>query len=186
MGFASGAWFLLGGAATEDVEIRRRLARAAAHAGFGLHDVQRNGEKGFRRIAKGFCTTPDSRAMAQFFVDKGDEAMAGRFRFSSMEWAEARNPGVKLLVTEIPQFALAGGYRGDGQVDAPPGQHDESAPEPGETPYEKFRDELRDVVARGDFSAAVELGFQYGIKPVPFEAQCRLMLKAIGVVSEAQ
>src|SRR5690606_13953130 len=45
MGFADGAWFLIGQSAVgRTATLRHQLAEHAAAQGFGLHDIQRNGE----------------------------------------------------------------------------------------------------------------------------------------------
>lgn len=201
MGFAGGAWFLLGEAAVAHSNgLMERLVVKAAREGFDLHDIERNGEKGFRRLAPGFCTTPDSRAMAEHFRGLGDEAMAEKFHFSSMEWTLERNPEAVVLVTEVPVFALRGGFdeARRGVTDASKvregwemqerreewllrGWGLREAPVPGGTAYEEFRERLKGVVAAGDFEGAVDLAAGFGVVSVPFEAQCRLMVEAVVV-----
>lgn len=109
MGFAGGPWFLLDrdwidrtGAA------REALARRVATMEYALHDVQRNGEKGFDRIERGFCTRPDSDSMRRFFLDRNDAEMAARFRPSSMEFARRTSPDALTFVSEMPLFIVPG------------------------------------------------------------------------------
>ena len=77
-------------------------------AGYTLHDVERHGEKGFHRLARGFCGRPDSRAMRRHFLDLGDPETASRFRPSSMEAVRALGGDPLTLVTEMPLFITPG------------------------------------------------------------------------------
>ena len=89
-------------------EAARALAGEVRRAGYELHDVEREGEKGFHRLARGFCSRPDSRAMRQHFRDLGDPATAARFRPSSMEAVRALGGDPLTLVTEMPLFITPG------------------------------------------------------------------------------
>ncbi len=82
----------------------RALARCVLDAGYALHDAQRHGEKGFFRLAKGFCSRPDSRYMRRHFQGLGDGDTASRFRPSSMEAARSFGGDPLTLVTEMPLF----------------------------------------------------------------------------------
>jgi len=84
------------------------LAREVEGAGHTLHDVERHGEKGFHRLARGFCSRPDSRAMRRHFQAVGDPETAGRFRPSSMEAVRALGGDPLTLVTEMPLFVTPG------------------------------------------------------------------------------
>ena len=85
------------------------LTREVEGAGYTLHDVERHGEKGFHRLARGFCSRPDSRAMKRHFVGLDDPATAARFRPSSMEAVRRLSGGDTLtLVTEMPLFITPG------------------------------------------------------------------------------
>ena len=108
MGFAPGVWFLLEEAwEGRTGELRRALAGRAASMGYPLLDVDRRGEKGFRRIAEGFSTRPDSRAMRAFFEARGEGETAARFRPSSMELARSLGGDPLTVVSEMPLFLLA-------------------------------------------------------------------------------
>ncbi len=92
-----------------------RFANAAAAltgdvkaAGYTLHDVERQGEKGFHRLARGFCSRPDSRSMRRHFLELGDPETAARFRPSSMEAVRALGGDPLTLVTEMPLFITPG------------------------------------------------------------------------------
>ncbi len=76
--------------------------------GYALHDVERRGEKGFFRIARGFCTRPDSRYMREHFLSLGDTETAARFRPSSMETIRAEGGDPLTLVSEMPLFITPG------------------------------------------------------------------------------
>ena len=86
----------------------RALADEVRRAGYELHDVERQGEKGFHRLARGFCSRPDSRAMRRHFLDLGDPETAARFRPSSMEAVRALGGDPLTLVTEMPLFITPG------------------------------------------------------------------------------
>ncbi len=105
--FAAGPWFLIEPVwASRCHELKAMCRRAVQEMGYRLHDVDRQGEKGFRRLEKGFCTRPDSQAMAQHFLDLKDEVTAGKFRPSSMEAIRALGGDPLTLVTEMPLFIL--------------------------------------------------------------------------------
>ena len=72
--------------------------------GYRLHDDARTGEKGFRRIERGFSTCPNSTAMREHFLARGEPETAGRFRPSSMEFMRALGGDPLTLVSEIPHF----------------------------------------------------------------------------------
>lgn len=109
MAFGGGPWFLIEPEWIErTIELRRRCARAVAKLGHELHDVERQGEKGFVRIEKGFATRPNSRAMAQHFLDQGDEGTARLFRPSSMEAMRSLGGDPLTLVSEMPLFITPG------------------------------------------------------------------------------
>jgi len=112
MAFAAGPWYLIEPAWADRSDIIiERCSAAAADMGYRLHDVERNGEKGFTRIARGFCTRPDSVAMAAYFHTLGDDATASLFRPSSMETIRTLGGGggdALTLVSEMPLFTLPG------------------------------------------------------------------------------
>ncbi len=89
-------------------EMARFLAGEVRGAGYVLHDVERHGEKGFHRLAPGFCSRPDSRAMKRHFLDRGEPDVAARFRPSSMEAIRALGADPLTLVSEMPLFVLPG------------------------------------------------------------------------------
>lgn len=113
MAFGAGPWFLVEPAWTERTStFRSDLAARVRAMGYRLHDVEREGEKGFHRIEPGFATRPDSQAMKRHFLEQDDEETAGRFRPSSMEeirsLAAAFGADPLTLVTEVPLFVTPG------------------------------------------------------------------------------
>lgn len=103
--FASGPWFLIEPAWVDRTGRLRDALRRRVHAmGYGLFDVDRGGEKGFRRIDEGFSTRPDSRSMIAFFEGQGDSETAARFRPSSMEHVRSLGGDPFTFVSEMPLF----------------------------------------------------------------------------------
>lgn len=110
MAFARGPWFLLEPDWQDRTgPLRERLTRRVEEMGYGLHDVDRGGEKGFKRIAPGFSTRPDSRAMAAHFIGRGEAETAALFQPSSMELARALGGDPLTLVSEMPLFVVEPG-----------------------------------------------------------------------------
>lgn len=109
MGTAAGPYFLVERSWWPQFrEAARGLAEQVEGAGYALHDVEREGEKGFHRLAPGFCSRPDSRAMRRHFLDLGQAEVAARFRPSSMETIRSLGGDPLTLVTEMPLFLTPG------------------------------------------------------------------------------
>ena len=107
MAVAEGPWFLVEGAWRDRIEtLTAHCRETVAALGYRPHDVDRGGDKGFERLGAGFSTRPDSRAMARYFRDRGDEATAARFRPTSMETIRALGGDPLTLVSEMPLFLL--------------------------------------------------------------------------------
>jgi hypothetical protein len=105
IGFASGPWFLIEEAWIDRTAgLRDALRRRVREMGYQPFDVDRGGEKGFRRIDEGFTTRPDSRSMVRWFEERGDPEMAARFRPSSMEHVRSLGGDPFTLVSEMPLF----------------------------------------------------------------------------------
>lgn len=109
MAFAAGPWHLLEGTWRDRCPHLMTACRAAAESlGYVLHDVERQGEKGFERISRGFCTRPDSRRMRAHFEALGDAETASCFRPSSMETIRSLGGDPLTLVSEMPLFLTPG------------------------------------------------------------------------------
>lgn len=168
MGFADGAWHLIGrewAGRASDAGLLHALARNAARRGLALHDVDRRGEKGFERIAAGFSTTPRSDAMREHFLAAGDPATAALFRPSSMEFVRSLGGDPLCMVSEFPLFVLRRAEREASPADARPSQ--------------RLRERLpaiRAALARGDDAPLRNAVAEFGIERVPWEVQMDLQI----------
>lgn len=178
MAFAAGPWFLLEPAwAERSADLQEGMRRRVRDLGYRLHDVDRGGEKGFRRLSEGFSTRPDSKAMAEHFRARGDEATAALFRPSSMEFARSLDGDALTLVSEMPLFLV-----GD-----PGGPTDPSTdPSTGRPPLpvdaagrERFREWLAELQRSGDAESVRHEAQKAGIRPMPVGDQMRLQLHFI-------
>ena len=163
MSFAAGPWFLLE-PAWEDrtLAMRDELRGAVADAGYEVHDVDRGGDKGFRRIDRGFTTRPDSVAMAAHFRERGDAETAALFRPSSMEYVRSLGGDPLTLVSEMPLFLV------------PANQYQAGTGDPLRPAAVA---ELSAVAAGGAADDAVrEHARQAGIRPMPLRDQMRFQL----------
>lgn len=157
MGFGHGPWFLLEPLWVERTRpLRAALAERCRHLGYELHDVDRGGEKGFWRIGRGFTTRPDSRAMRDYFLSRGDPETAARFRPSSMELARSLGGDPLTAVSEMPLFLLP---------------REGPLADPGLPRLERL-DRIRTAVREHGEGAAAQLG----VRPMPIADQMRLQL----------
>ena len=109
MAFAAGPWFLIEPAWRDrSRHLQERCVSKVKELGYTLHDVERRGEKGFFRLARGFSTRPDSRYMREHFEALGDHSTAQLFRPSSMEAVRALGGEPLTLVAEMPLFITPG------------------------------------------------------------------------------
>jgi predicted Zn-dependent protease with MMP-like domain len=100
MALAPGPWFLLEpGWIDRTAALREVLRERVRIMGYSLFDVDRKGEKGFRRIDLGFSTRPDSRAMSVFF----EERNGSDFRYRR---AAAAPPRVESAAHLLPASRL--------------------------------------------------------------------------------
>lgn len=105
----AGPWFLIEPAWIGRTHKLRTRCEAQVHTmGYRLHDMERQGEKGFHRISPGFCTRPDSQAMRDYFMSRDDPETANKFRPSSMESIRSLYGDALTLVTEMPLFIFPG------------------------------------------------------------------------------
>jgi hypothetical protein len=164
MAIAHGPWFLVEGSWRDRIgALRERCSRETAALGHRLHDVDRRGDKGFERIAPGFSTRPDSRAMARFFRDRGDERTAALFRPSSMEAVVSLGGDPLTLVSEMPLFV----------VPAPPGGPPETSAD-----VEAWRERLagwrRRLAGEGSGPSVRAEMERLGMAPMPLRDQMHL------------
>ena len=107
MAFAEGAWYLVNRREPGETGALRESLRAfTGSCGLGFHDWDRQGEKGFFRIAPGFCTTPTSTAMKEHFEKLSEPQEAEKFLPSSMEYVASLGGNPLCLVSEIPLFLV--------------------------------------------------------------------------------
>lgn len=164
MAFAAGPWFLVEPAWVARAGPLMDCCRTrVAELGYRLHDVERQGEKGFHRIAPGFATRPDSTAMREHFLARGDAETSGRFRPSSMEHIRSLGGDPLTLVSEMPLFLLPG----VGEELGPP---DPAA--------ERWRERIagwRARLATGEDGAPIDAeAADAGLRTMPVEDQMRL------------
>ncbi len=107
MAIAEGAWYLVNRRDPADTTaLREDLGAFTGSCGLGFHDWDRKGEKGFFRIAPGFCTTPTSTAMKAHFENLQDPQEAEKFLPSSMEYIASLGGDPLCMVSEIPLFLV--------------------------------------------------------------------------------
>ncbi len=164
MGFAPGPWFLVEPAWIDrTAPLRDALRARVRRMGYRLLDVDRRGEKGFRRIDEGFSTRPDSAAMAAYFREQSDPETAAKFRPSSMEFVRALGGDPFTLVSEMPLFL------------------EPSEPTPGGPPLEEGRAGRRAVLdwlerLAGDKDPEQLCAEAAGFRGMPIRDQMRLQL----------
>ena len=176
MGFSAGPWFLIDPHWIDrTVPLCARCADVVRDMGYRLHDVEREGEKGFVRIAPGFCTRPNHDAMRAHFLGLGDEATAGRFRPSSMEAVRSLGGDPLTLVTEMPLFITPG----VGETLGPP--------DPVAVRWKSRIDGWKAELAAGRTSPAevTREGARLGIRPMPVEDQMKLQWTLVEAGLEA-
>jgi hypothetical protein len=107
MAIAEGAWYLVNSKEPGDTaSLRESLGAFTDSCGLGFHDWDRKGEKGFFRIAPGFCTTPTSTAMKAHFENLQEPREAEKFLPSSMEYVTSLGGTPLCMVSEIPLFLV--------------------------------------------------------------------------------
>jgi len=107
LAIAEGAWCLICKEWQDRAETYMdTFAELCALTGFGQHDVDRKGEKGFHRIRKGYTTTPHSEPMKQFFLDQGDALTAAKFKPTSMQFIQSLGGDPLCIVSELPLFRI--------------------------------------------------------------------------------
>ncbi len=168
MGFSEGAWFLLN---RENVgrtkALREDLLEIVRQLGVPLHDWDRQGEKGFHRIAPGFATTPTSTAMKKHFENLGESGEAEKFLFSSMEYVASLGGKPLQMVSEMPLFLVA--------------PSTSSAPRWGHNFLEvkEALPSVREALCRGDPEPLKALKERFGLKTFPQKTAAQLQLAMI-------
>jgi hypothetical protein len=167
--FASGPWFLIEETWIDRTSgLREALRRRVREMGYQPFDVDRGGEKGFRRIDEGFTTRPDSRSMIRWFTECNDPEMAVKFRPSSMEYVRSLGGDPFTMVSEMPLFLRPLESGETGRPDDP-----------------RFRAFLDRIAGRSaeEVRAEMEKG---GVRGMPIRDQMRLQLEflqeALGMV----
>jgi hypothetical protein len=164
MAFAAGPWFLIEAEWKDRCELLKQRCRDhVRELGYELHDVERQGEKGFFRIDRGFCTRPDSRFMREHFVARGDEDTAKLFRPSSMETIRSLGGDPLTLVSEMPLFITPG----VGKQVGPP----DPTAEEWKTRIEDWRAELE---SGGDSATVAAEAAAQGLQAMPIRDQMKL------------
>lgn len=166
MSFAPGPWFLLEEAWIDrTVPMRRRIRELVKRMGYDILDLDRGGEKGFTRIDEGFSTRPDSQAMADHFLDKGEPETAELFRPSSMELVRGFGGDPLTFVSEMPLFLLSDQERPDGPVFRA-----------GTRGRLELHAALRRLTADGNREEVQQRAGRLGIHPMPLRDQMRLQI----------
>lgn len=175
MAVGEGPWFLI------DADWRhrcgrlvRRCRRRTEELGHRLHDIDRHGEKGFERLAPGFATRPDSRAMRAHFMGRGEPAMAEKFRPSSMETMKALGGDPLTAVSEVPLFLVE-------EFD-PAGRGDAGALRAWKERLGRWRGELERGAER---EALRRRALGAGITPVPVREQMDLQWTLVAAGAQA-
>ena len=102
-----GPWFLLDQSWIDrTVQLQNECVTRTHELGYDLYDLDRSGEKGFVRIAEGFCTRPDSKEMKKHFLNLGETEFASKFHPSSMESIRSLGGDCLTLVSEMPLFVF--------------------------------------------------------------------------------
>lgn len=166
MAFAAGPWFLIESEwKNRSDALRKRCESRVLELGYELHDVERNGEKGFFRIGRGFTTRPDSRFMRDHFLRLGDSETAALFRPSSMETIRSFGGDPLTLVSEMPLFLTPGVGRKLGP------------PDPAALAWKERIERWRLHLARGDDDDAVrDEVAEAGLRSMPVRDQMELQL----------
>jgi len=157
--FASGPWFLIEPAWIDrTTDLRESLRGRVRAMGYQPFDVDRGGEKGFRRIDEGFTTRPDSRAMVAWFEARGDAATAALFRPSSMEYVRSLGGDPFTFVSEMPLFLRPLDEGDTGRPDDP-----------------RFRAFFERLLGKEPDEVRAEAA-RSGVRPMPLRDQMRLQL----------
>ncbi|NNF03403.1 MAG: peptidase M14, partial [Rhodothermales bacterium] len=164
MGYSDGVMLLIDRHWSYRTErLQSGFTRAAARAGLRMHDNNRKGEKGFFRIAPGFTTTPEGRAMRTYFESHGDPETAALFSDSSMEFVRSLGGDPLCIVTELPLFLV----RGQAEPERP-------------VAYMAFKERLPEIKLRLEQGrSAGDLCEPFGLDPLDIQIASALHLEAL-------
>lgn len=164
MGFSDGAMLLIErNWAYRTEKLQAGFKRAAAAAGLRMHDHNRKGEKGFFRIAAGFTTTPEGKAMRTYFESHDDPETSALFGDSSMEFVRSLGGDPLCIVTELPLFVV----RGESEPEHP-------------TAYLQFKERLPEIRLRLEKgTGARDLWKPFGLDPLDVQTASGLQLEAL-------
>jgi hypothetical protein len=173
MAYAEGAWFLIGKNWIDRTSaLRQKLSKDAAEFGMPLHDIDRHGEKGFTRIAQGFCTTPESTRMRDYFLAHDDPKTASKFHLNSMEFVQAMGGDPLVMVSEIPIFLIGNELK----------REQRGNPPVHETLYVKFREAVSQIKAfhlTGNLKETEKILQEFDCLPVPWTTQINLIARMV-------
>lgn len=161
---ALGPWYLLDRRALTDARLWRELRTAAEALDLPLHEFHRYGDKGFRRVGRGFCTTPSGPEMRRHFLRRGEAATAAGFGYGSMDAARARSAGADQPIVAVSEFPLL------------------QLPETDPATLRREREAVEAAVAAGEFAAAAQRLLAAGCRPVPLDDQVAGMLTMVRAV----
>lgn len=166
MAFAEGAWCLIDKEwADRSVPYMDAFSELCRSLAFPLHDIDRNGEKGFFRIREGFCTCPTAEAMKGHFLLKNDKATARKFMPSSMEYVQSLGGDPVCIVSEVPLFLM--------------GSRSPNLQEPLSQGLKDDLSSLRFSGPKANQEAVQEVVERYGLTATPLELQVRLQVAMI-------
>jgi hypothetical protein len=171
MSFAPGPWFLLEPSWVEGTRaLRDDLRRCVRTLGYGLLDLDRQGDKGFFRIDEGFSTRPDSRAMAAHFLARDEPETAELFRPSSMEYVRGLGGDALTFVSEMPLFLMP---------EPAQATHPQAAFRAGTEARLELHRWLDELARREEPASARRKAAERGIAPMPIRDQMRLQVELV-------
>lgn len=165
-----GPWFLIDNDwKSRTPKLQEQCYNRSTSLGYNVFDLDRKGEKGFYRIAEGFCTRPDSKGMREHFLKLNDVEMANKFHPSSMESIRSLGGDCLTLVSEMPLFLF------------PKKERDLIWPDPYLQQWSNLFSLWKIQLKEGVLSSkllALEMK-RLDIRPMPWEDQLRLQWQLI-------
>lgn len=168
MAVAEGAWFLINKEKIDaTAELRRAIARFLKARRVPLHDWDRQGDKGFTRIEKGFSTTPTAAAMKAHFVAARESVTAAKFLPSSMELIASLGGDPLCMVSEVPLYRV----KPSPASSKPPGKN-----------FMEVRERLtaaRMELSSGNIEPLTRLKESFGLAPFPVNVAVEIVLAMV-------